>query len=803
MVHRCRRPRIPRITVIVPTAARRTLFGFSRSTPKATKLADVDPGYQILTGLHNRLVVGERTPPTEDVIQAFNAFFRYKESLGLPMQKHQVETALRAFLHIQKTNIDTEGFGFLNADLRRALRVMSYMTKDQDNTVHSQLATLLYEELEHRRLTSGESQEEVDPSAGKGSILAKNLRPYLRSLAYSGKPMQARTLVEQYFESDLRSLGDQPWRWIVVGFLWQEQEDEVLRTLSTMRSFDIPMTGIHQLVTTHYANLGDLKSTKWWYSTMLDTMPSLATYEAVLNLCIRKNDYEWGDSVFRTIFEKRNIPKKAWSMIFRWSAAKGKGVDEIDRMMNVMRQRNEALSEGNLVTPDIAMINDLIELAMSKDDPYSAERYVALGQKWNLEPDARTHLLQLDYRLKVGDLDGARAAYARLREEDTSDDNDIPLMNKLIVALYEKQQSYNTIMSIVEDLTERQATFEAPTVAALCQLHLRRGELDQVTTLLSTYARNYSISQQESIRDVFVDFILDRKNPNLSAWEAYTILSPKFAETPVSIRTRIMSEFFSRGRSDMGLHVFGHMRQQLNRSVRPTGDTYAECFQGIARAGGKVESLHLVHNMLKVDPEIEPNTRLSNSLMLAYTACGNASRALEFWNDIAHSREGPTYNSIQIALQACAVAPFGERQARDIWARVRRFGIQVTREIYAAYIGALSGQGAFKECIGLIENAEADAGFKPDALMVGTFYNTAPGLCNKEQVEAWAKKAYPDVWEELLTIGRTVTFKRDALEDAGLEGDALEDTGLEGELEHEGLVFDQVSVFNIARSVEA
>lgn len=130
-----------------------------------------------------------------------------------------------------------------------------------------------------------------------------------------------------------------------------------------------------------------------------------------------------------------------------------------------------------------------------------------------------------------------------------------------------------------------------------------------------------------------------------------------------------------------------------------------------------MKSLQLVHNMLKLDTEIEPNTRLYNGLMLAYTACGNPSRALEFWNDIVHSREGPTYNSIQIALQACEVASFGDESARDIWLRLTRFGIKVTKGIYAAYVGALAGQGQLKECIELVEKAEAEIGEKPDALL--------------------------------------------------------------------------------------
>lgn len=784
--------RIARHAVTFSRAPRRSFWGFSRSAPKEIKLAGSNPGYEVLAKLNSQLAIGARPPPVENVVQAFVAFLRDRHEKKVPLEKSEAKNALGAFLHLQKMNSDIQGFGLSNEDLRVALNAISVTPKDQNYDAHRHLATILFEELERRRLSGF-----PDGSALKGTILARNLHPYIRALSNTGKPVQARALVEQYFSSDLKDFGN-PWIPIIRGFLRNEQEDEVLKTISLMEKFGISLGyKIHEVITTHYANKGDLESTKRWYKALDSGKPSRYTDRAVLDLCMRENDYQWGDSVFRALLEKPSLSggqdKANWDLILRWSAAKGKGVDEIDRMMNIMIRRNEGLPEAQQSTPNISMINELIEIAMSRNDPYTAERYVALGQKWNLEPDARTHLLQLDYRLGVGDLDGARAAYKNLQSEDTSDNRDVPLVNKLIAALCEKREPYKTIMSIVEDLSERKVHFESSTVAALSQLHLRRGEVDQARALLSAHIHNRSNSEDTSIRDVFVNFILDRENDNFQAWDAYTILSPAFPDTPISIRTRLMTEFFARGRSDMGTHVFGHMRQQQNRLARPTADTYTECFQGIARAGGDFEELQLVHNMLKVDTEIEPNTRLNNGLMLAYTACGNASRALGFWDDIAHSREGPTYSSIQIALRACEVAPLGESRARHIWSCLKRFDIQVTREIYAAHIGALAGHCAFNECIRLVETSQADTGFKPDTLMIGTFYNASPGLHNKDQVEAWAEKAYPDVWKELLALGKTTVA----------QGDALEDAGLEGTMEEEDLIFNREALFNINRNVDA
>jgi hypothetical protein len=39
---------------------------------------------------------------------------------------------------------------------------------------------------------------------------------------------------------------------------------------------------------------------------------------------------------------------------------------------------------------------------------------------------------------------------------------------------------------------------------------------------------------------------------------------------------------------------------------------------------------------------------------------------------------------------------------------------------------------------------------------IGTFYNAIPWQYRKDEVEAWAKQAYPGLWEELLTCGEEI-----------------------------------------------
>lgn len=683
---------------------RRSLFGFSRKPQRETKDADLDPGFGKMLELNTRVKMRTRPPPPAELVKAFNDFFRSRQKHPVPLEEIQAVHATTTFEYIRTNNKGDVDFGLSIDDLQVALSALTHMPGDLKYAAHNKMARLLFEEIRHRK--------EADPDYGAGKD--KDIFPYVQVLTQTGDSMEARKLVEKYWKSHLEAGGRLPWLSVLKGFANEGNEDELLRTIMIMEGHGVPFDAkTHQAITIFYASKGDVAATKDWYSRPIvdGSTPTNHTNAFVLKLCINQNELAWGESIFRSMLE-RNPDKRAWNIIFQWAAAQGKGVDEIERMMEVMVRRNEG---KNSLRPDIETINALIEFANSNNDPYTAERYVALGQKWHITPNAQTYLLQLDYRIKVGDIDGARAAYRKLQAEEVSENKDIPLINKLIVALCSVQQvDYKAVMSIAEDLSERKSRLEPATVSALCHLHLQRDELHDVIDLLQTHTFHYSIEQRAQIGDIFVDFCLDRKNSTARAWDAYTVFRQIFEETPVKIRTKIMNEFFARQRSDMACHVFGHMRQHFGR--RPTADTYIQCFEGIAGAAN-LEGLEMVHNMLKMDFEIEPSTRLYNALMLAYTACDMADRSLEFWEDITNSREGPTYNSIQIALRACEEAPFGDRQARAIWARLKKVDIEMTREIYAAYIGALAGSAFLDESLKLAEEMEKEVGSQPDTLV--------------------------------------------------------------------------------------
>ena len=660
--------------------------------------------------LSSRLKQGLRPQPLEELTQAFVEFFKAKDKESRPLEDVQVQHAMTTFNHLQAAVNVEDGPRLSSDEIRLALRVLKRMSKEYKT--HSKLARVLFDELQKRRATPEQNGEE---SVGQDQELV----PFIVIMAQSGNSLYARELIERNWYTCLKDSRTNIWTMLFANLIYEKRSDELQKTVDMMQKFNQPFDArIHQAIVSYFAGSEEnMELTKAWYDHPITTgdPPSVRTDALVLKLCIKKGEMEWGDSVFRKLVERGAEDLSSWNTIFQWSAAKGKSVDEIERMIQVMIRRGE---EKRLnLRPDMNIINSLIWLANYKDDPYTAERYLALGSKFRLRPNARTYLLQLDYRLKVGDLDGARSAYARLQGEEVPKQEDLPLINRLMVALCNQTPpNYDVIMDLAEDLSERKTRFEPETVAALAGIHLQRDEIEDLVDLLNTHAFHYGLNHRAMIRDVLVNHCLDPATPTLRAWESYNTLRQTFGETDVPTRVRLMNNFFARGQSDMAIHVFGHMRQMQVKNLRPAASTYAQCLAGIGRAGD-LKSLRIVHNMIKLDNEIELDTQLYNGLMLGYSGCGDSSSALQFWEDIVHSREGPSYASIQIALRACERHPSGEREAKGIWNKLQRFEIEITKEIYAAYVGALAGRNFFYECVELVKNAERDVGYQPDALL--------------------------------------------------------------------------------------
>ncbi|KAK4574121.1 hypothetical protein LTR86_001882 [Recurvomyces mirabilis] len=754
------------------------MFGFKPK--KEAREADMDPGLDVMMDLERRTRLKARLPSRESVAKAFETFFKSKyNDQGSKVEDNQARLALQSLKYCLEPEVLNDTPAKTIAHSEAVLTACVCLNKRYPVPItndHLELARTLH-----------------DMMADQGpKQAAAAVRPYIRMLCALGQPTEAREVLLSYEQRhqispqakdaeghptpssvDGAQYGVLPASWgqILVAFCAAGAQYEVTTTLEMVRERDLlettAITRAMLEVSLRFNKIEEIE--RWWrahHNVIRGNKASplssrginlkvlyARTVGSALAWCVSNGANDLGRSIVSDLMEE-NPPKPVWDAIFVWAAGTGKSVDEIGRMIEVMEESNDSSLEAEeRRLPDSATINALVAWAISKDDPYTAERFIALGRDRGIEPDAKTFVLQMEYRLHVNDIDGALTAYKNLQATDLSSDEDIPVVNNLIVALCPSpRHDFDTIMNVAADLSDRRARFAPETVAKLSLLHLNRDEIHDVTDLLNTHAYHYSSVEKARVREPLLAYCLASTTPIARSWDTYTIIREVFDELDREARTNLMTNFFQRDRPDMAVHVFNHMRSHSRADTMPTSDTYVTAFIGTAKRRD-LESLEVLHNQLKLDFNITLNTRLRNALIIGYTSCGRPRAALTFWDDIVASREGPTYNSIHVALRACEKAQFGDIKAQEIWTRLRKMNIELDNALWASYVGALAGNGNVELAIRTLERGEKEGELEVDGFVVGSLFMGTPGAEGQREVEGWARREFGGAWEELEGMG--------------------------------------------------
>ncbi|KAF1916134.1 hypothetical protein BDU57DRAFT_516044 [Ampelomyces quisqualis] len=752
-----------------PHVQRRPFFELFKQRRKLKPMV-MPAGLDTLAAAGDNIANRVRPPEAKAVADAFKVFFAQRKG---PFEGWHVAQAHRAFSYLLESPREDGGPWLSAEELRSEIydKLVATAHRPEGSPVpHIQFGKALLDECT-RQDGAAPAQTSSKPT------LAEDVNARMvRLLSAFGAATEARDLATESFRSEptasveQKQLSSTVWSAVLAGIVREGHVEEVQKTADLLQRLSIPITTSmqHSLVS-YFCGNEDVEKAKFWYEYPVTTASGkkgakclASTHVVLLKACARSGNLTLGQEVVAALLKGEMPEKGAWDAIFLWSAAIGKGPDEVDRMMSVMTRRNDEARQKNPsvepMRPDVETMNILVEFAMSKQDPYMAERYVSLSEKRGIMPDERTYAMQIQYRLSVMDLDGARAAYYNLRGEFSGADHSVKVVNSLIQALCNHQQHhFDDLMVMVDDLHERKARFEPETIAAVCILHLRRGEMHDAVDILQVHAHQFSPDQRAVMRKGLANFILDGETSTADAWETYQILRNVFPETSRARRIDIMNNFFSRKRSDMACHVFFHMRNHESRDIAATSDVYVAAFVGFARCAD-AESLELAHNQLKLDMHVDFDTRLRNALMLAYAAVGENNKAMRFWREICESKEGPTYNSIAIAFRACETMHHGYGHARSIWKRLKEQDVEIDKAIWTAYMSAMARNFQHDDAQALIESVEEEYGFPLDLQILGSWFNSTASNDRQERIEAWIKERYPEIWKELEALGHWVTM---------------------------------------------
>ncbi|KAI1416222.1 complex I intermediate-associated protein [Hypoxylon sp. FL1857] len=727
---------------VARTTQRRAFIKLFRKPPRVLKELDAEPGYETLLQYRAAETDNLRLPPRTELVKAWREFFAYKTQHGRAVNSTQASCAHRVLLHLSNQPAGDRDGQLSDDELRTARECLLKPPRD-DFTDHIAFSRAIYTELKRR-----------------GTHEAKDFYALVAALSQYGKALEARDLVLGYFRS---MSGKEPdvvrlrhFLPVIRGLAKEDREPELLDFFSQAKKAGVEYDpALHGIMTTFFAQKDNVGETKHWFNKPIskDLPPAPTTYYEILKFALRNNQQEWAMGIYQNLISKLEsgalqTHKPCWDTSFQWAILLlGKGIDHIEHMLNVAFEHTRDKPNSQ---PNMGTINGLIKIATDKNDPYLAERFIALSKKFGFEPNYKTYILQLEYRIRAKDLDGAFASFQSLRDlEETTKDKELPILNSFIRALCDAPNpNYERVLEVTSYLEQRRVTLEPETVVSICMAFLQNDETYEVIDTLSLHTLYYSVAERSMVRKAFVRYCLDKKNSTARVWDAYALLRQFFPEAEAEYRVAIMDSFFDRRRADMAAHVFGHMRSHINPGIRPILKTYVRFMEGIGRCPDE-ESLKTVHNMLKMDTTIQPSTLLYNALMIGYAACDLPYRALDFWKEITTSPEGPSYASLEIVFRVYEVTPDGDSLANELWEKIKRMEIEVPENVYTAYVVTTAAHGHLTEARTLLEDMDSVVGKRPDLHDLGVVFNALPSQETKDEFESWAKEEYPRVWAAL------------------------------------------------------
>lgn len=706
---------------------RRTFFGIFQKAPRQIKKPEYEPGWTVVLTWRNRTLDNVRPPPRKELVEGFRELFSYKLRFGVAVNSTQARHSRNLLQYLLENKHDEPDDGLTLLDLTTARDALLKPPRE-DGAEHLEFSKALYKAIKQERELLGEAEDasafHPEGQGSEESPAAYDLKAYLWALTEYGASTEARDELRKHW-ARMKDAGlplqSSRTLWLIVlrGFAREGREEELLATASEAEKEGVEYTPrFHNIMTTFYAKQDRPKETRKWFTKPIaeNKLPRFDTYKELLLFSARGKNRDWVNPVFQQLVDA-NPSKPYWDVVYQWAVlSMGRGLDDLKGMFQVVAKHNP---DDPSVRPDVETINGLIEVAVNKNDPYLADRLLAFAAELGIQPNATTFILQMDSRIRARDLAAARESYKKLQQSSLEGEEDLPVINRYLQALCDvAEPDLKAIREILDVLEQRIVTLDPDTVVALCTVYLKHDQQFDIIDTLSLNIFQHSTDQRKSVRDAFVAFCLDRKNSTARVWDAYSILRQFFLETGVEDRTKLMQAFFERKRPDMAIHVFGHMRQHVDRSFHPTIDTYIACFEGMGRCADPdaEEHLALAHNMLKMDLGIQPNTKLYNALMLAYAACGRPARAMDFWNDIVRSAEGPSYNSLEIVFAVCERMPFGDQTAREIWKKLETLGVDVPPAVFAAYAGGLAGNGNIAAAQDAIQAMPQTVGYEPDMM---------------------------------------------------------------------------------------
>lgn len=693
-----------------------------------------------------------KPPSDEQMVQAFRLFFKTKLSSQKAVNPTQALLIRQAVEHLQSDKTDAQDAPNVNAkkknsaddklstdDLLQALRALAIQHRQGPSEDVAELATVIYNELEPNKTTADDKDakfnsvlqrymlEPIQTTADNQNVedkLAKLnpvLQRYISILTHHKQTLKAAGIVSEFqnLVTDDKAKSEETGKacqqrlfdihlLVLRGYAREADHDRLRSYAQMMCDAGFPYTPLFQLnLTGAFASMGEagekelqewfekpLADGKWSKILASEHLPHPKTYLHLIKFASQiGRQPEWINTALQQLCDS-NPQKRWWDVIFQWAVYQGKDISHLRKMVDVVVQVNpEVNPDDESVRVDILTINGMLEAAIAKKEHFLAERINSMASELGLRPDERTHMALLRARIEGQDKIGAASTFDEIvHSGQFLPDSRLSKAANLYIRSACVGSTSAEIIQAVSRFEARHGELEPVTVADVCMRFLRDDQKMEVVDTLGLHLNQFSMDERRLIRTEFLQYCLDMSISTARAWDTYSLLRQFWPETPKEERTKIMQAFFSRKRPDMACHVFGHMRAHPDNAYRPDLDHYVLCLENLGAYPDR-NSVAMIHNMLKMDARIQPSTKLYNAFIIAFTGSNETRKAFEFWRQVANSKDGPTYKSLELVFRACQRMPYGHDRAKVIWDKMATLEVDVPVNVYDAFILMLAGQG--------------------------------------------------------------------------------------------------------------
>jgi hypothetical protein len=470
---------------------------------------------------------------------------------------------------------------------------------------------------------------------------------------------------------------------------------------------------------------------------------SLRPAAAIIQECMKADSSDTAEALIFKVHsnpmaERRTVDTtdgmKEWLDAFVLHRSQDESWEQVQSMWNLLRSRHNYV-------PDIVSINMLIAQAYKQGNADRVHDLLEYAESEEIEIDAYTLLPLLDRQLGgMQDVTGALKTWEQVVfDMPPLETRDMVLvMEKLIRALCTcepDQMNHTTFDELITNHPKYARRFHPETINALTSYYFRNNaSLDAVIILkkhaphFTLAARQLLMSQLVQISNEAMQSVTERDADNDSdpymaersgsssddmdtIWITYSLLRGLIPETPLPIRTQLMTYLVARGFEQQALQVFVDLREHWNMELRPTAETYIAALDSFTRR----RAIRTVHNQLKIDVRVEPSRAIANALIRGYTRAGEGAYALRFWDELVASQEeeGPDEASVVAALEACERANGKISKVdklHEVWGVVGKRDMAATQGMFDVYARALLMFGDEEESKSVVEKIAGASG---------------------------------------------------------------------------------------------